>query len=380
MRVAGNHKGKKYDIEKMLQVAESTGQDFSLFGGEALLIPKKDLEIFFKRGFELHGQNGIQTNGTLIDDDHIEMFKKYNVYVGVSIDGPNDLNGLRTVRGKEDDEVATLEKSTQKTIDGILKTVRAGLNVGIIITLHRHNATKDKLPRLLSFIRWLGDIGANSGNIHVLEVDETMKDQQSQVLTQEENIYAMTEIAQFLNENEDLYYNPFKDIYNSMKGDDSSTNCTWNNCDHMNTQGVYGIEGDGALSNCGRTNKEGIDWYKADDNGYERYISLYHTPHEFGGCNGCRFFVLCGGSCVGEGIDYDFRNKTTHCETQKALLGYYENVVEEEGFIPFSKRADLSEIERIKIESLASGRMMKIKTILEMLESGTQARVIGGKE
>jgi uncharacterized protein len=377
MRLAGNQKGRKYDIDKMLEVARSTGQDFSLFGGEALLIPKKDLEIFFKAGYESkHKMSGIQTNGTLIDDDHIEMFKKYNVNVGVSIDGANELNSLRTVRGKEGDDQATLEKSTNKTLEAIQKLTNAGVQVGIIITLHKVNASKEKLTRLLSFIRWLGDIGAKQGNIHVLEVDETMPDQEIHVLSQEENIYAMLEIAKFMNENPDLYYNPFRDIYNSMQGNDKDSNCTWNNCDNMNTQGVYGIEGDGALSNCGRTNKEGIDWYKADGHGYERYISLYNTPSEYGGCKGCRFFTLCGGSCVGEGIDYDYRNKTTHCETQKALLGYFENVLVQEGITPFSKRADLSEIEKIKLNSLANGRMIKLEEIYKMLDEGTENRTI----
>lgn len=376
MRLANGNKPKKYDIEKMLKIVESLNHEFSLFGGEALLIPKKDLEKLFKRGYELFGGTGIQTNGTLIDDDHIELFKKYNVRVGVSIDGPNELNELREVRGKSGNKEATLE-ATQKTIDNILKLKRNGIECAVIITLHRANASKERLPRLLSFMRWLGDIGVRYGNIHTLEVDETMPDKDKYVLTQEENIYAMLEIAKFLKENTDLDYQPFTDIYNSMKGDDTQTNCTWNNCDHMNTQAVYGIEGDGGLSNCGRTNKEGIDWYKADGPfGYERYISLYHTPHEYGGCKGCRFFILCGGSCVGEGIDYDFRNKTIHCETQKALLSYYEKVVEEEGIVPFSKRPDLSEMEKMKLEALMQGKNMKIKEILSRLENGTERRTL----
>src|SRR6185312_10774578 len=146
VRLAGNRPAK-YDVEKMLEVAEATKQPFHLFGGEALLVPKKDLEKFFKRGMELYGSNGIQTNGTLIDDEHIAMFKKYNVSVGVSIDGPAELNNLRKVRGKEDNDDATLD-ATQKIMDNLVKLVNADVSVGVIITVYRLNGTGDNLRRL----------------------------------------------------------------------------------------------------------------------------------------------------------------------------------------------------------------------------------------
>lgn len=359
----------KYDIELMLKIAEETGQVFSLFGGEILLLPKNDLEKFLKRSFELHGTSMLQTNGTLIDDDHIELFKKYKTHVGVSIDGPNDLNGLRVVRAKKDDPTKTSE-FTQKTIEGIRKIASNNIGCGIIITLHRLNGTKESLPRLLNFMRWLGDIGIKGGNIHTLEVDKTMPDQSKHVLTQEENAEAFIMIAEFLKENPDLTYNPFRDIKDAISGSDENLNCTWKKCDPLNTQAVYGIEGDGGLSNCGRTNKEGIDWYKADDSGFERYISLYNTPQEFGGCQGCRFFTICGGSCPGEAMDYDFRNKTIHCYTQKKILGYYEEELEKEGKIPFSRRPDLKMIEKIMMDGLKDNNPRSFNSIAQEIKLG----------
>lgn len=366
MRKAGNI-NTKYDIKKMLEVAEATGQSFSLFGGEALLIPKKDLEIFFKRGYELHGYSGLQTNGVLIDDDHIELFKKYNVGVGVSIDGPNELNGLRKVRGKMNDDNATLD-ATKKIMSNIQKLVNSKIQVSIIITLHQLNGSEENLPRLLQFMRWLGDIGVKNGNIHTLEVDKTMPDQDIHVLSQKENAKAFVTIANFLVENPDLSYNPFEDIKRAMTVDDSRTICTWNNCDPLNTSAVYGIEGDGGLSNCGRTNKEGIDWYKTEETSFERYISLYHTPQNLGGCQGCRFFMLCGGSCPGEALENDFRNKTLHCHTQKVILGYYEKMALEKGITPFSKREDLKELENVMMNGFMNNQNVKIMDAINTVE------------
>ena len=61
----------------MLAGLEKEGGPFILFGGEPLLTDIDDLETIFKWGFEKYGGNGIQTNGTLITDRHIEMFKNY---------------------------------------------------------------------------------------------------------------------------------------------------------------------------------------------------------------------------------------------------------------------------------------------------------------
>jgi len=76
---------------------------------------------------------------------------------------------------------------------------------------------------------------------------------------------------------------------------------------------VQGVEGDGRSSNCGRTNKDGVDFPKAEFAGYERYLALAKTPYAYGGCSGCRFFIFCKGQCPGTAIDGDWRNRTEHC-------------------------------------------------------------------
>ncbi|MGL4819736.1 MAG: radical SAM protein [Bacilli bacterium] len=369
VRTQYQNKGKAYDVELMLEKALATGQRFFLFGGEALLVPKKDLIRFFEKGYEIFKENGLQTNGSLIDDEHIEIFKKYNVHVGISIDGPNELNGLRKVRTRKQEDVEEKTLETTKTImNNFVRLVEAGVSCSVIITLHRLNATKEHLPRLLNFIRWLGDIGVKGGNIHVLEVDKTMPDQEIHVLSQKENIYAMKELIKFFDENKDLCFNPFQDLKNAFENEDERVLCYMKNCDPHNTEAVYGIEGKGELSNCGRTNKDGIDWIKAYDFGYERYISLYNFPQELGGCKGCEYFLLCGGGCPGEAIDGDFRNKTIHCMTNKAIFKEYETRAIQNNFLPFSKRKDREVLEKIQLEGFLKREVRGVKASLKEVE------------
>ena len=54
-----------------------------------------------------YGSNGIQTNGVLINDEHIRMFRDYKVHVGVSVDGPGELNDSRWA--------GTLERTREAT-------------------------------------------------------------------------------------------------------------------------------------------------------------------------------------------------------------------------------------------------------------------------
>ncbi len=96
--------------------------------------------------------------------------------------------------------------------------------------------------------------------------------------------------------------------------------CLWKGCDPYTTSGVYGIDGDGMLSNCGRVNTDGINWPKANTVGKERYLALHRTPQECGGCKGCRFFLACKGECPGNAIDQDWRNRSDFCDTLKLLF------------------------------------------------------------
>src|SRR5205814_3871036 len=111
----------------------------------------------------------------------------------------------------------------------------------------------------------------------------------------------------------------FQDMRSLLLARDSNSTCIWNACDPYTTRAVQGVEGNGQTSNCGRTNKDGIDFTKAGTEGYERYIALYHTPQEYNGCQGCRFFLMCKGQCPGTAVEGDWRNRTEHCEVWKGL-------------------------------------------------------------
>src|SRR5438270_12373093 len=73
---------KTYDLSAMKAAIEEEGGPFTLLGGEPLLLPLADLEDLWAWGLANFGSNSIQTNGVLINDSHIDLFKRYRVSVG----------------------------------------------------------------------------------------------------------------------------------------------------------------------------------------------------------------------------------------------------------------------------------------------------------
>ena len=329
MREAGNLR-QTYDMAKMKAALEREGSSFILFGGEPLLMRIEDLEELFAYGFERFGSSGIQTNGVLIGDAHIAMFRKYKVHVGISMDGPDELNDARVDRKRSRTRASTA--AVQTAIERLCREYKPP---GLIVTLHRGNATAEHLPRMYEWMRQLDAVGVRSARLHVLEVEDAHV-RETLALTARENVEAILGFARLQDELKKLRFDLVEEMKRLLVGNERDASCVWRACDPYATAAVRGVEGNGQSSNCGRTNKDGVDYLKADSHGYERYLALYNTPHEHGGCKGCRFFLMCKGQCPGTAIGGDWRNKTEHCSIWKSLFATLEQQLVRGGESPLS--------------------------------------------
>ncbi len=357
-RDAGNLP-RSYDMEAMKGAIRAEGGPFSLFGGEPLLLPVDVLEELWSWGLEEYGSNAIQTNGTLIDGRHIALFRKYKVQVGISLDGPGELNDARW-----HGDLAKTRQATAKSEEAIKSLCQEGMPPSMIVTLHRNNATADKLPIMFDWMQYLQGLTVRWVRLHLLE-SESAAVRARYGLTTEENIHALVGFLELEKTFSRLRFDLFADMRQMLAGNDRSTTCVWNGCDPYTTAAVRGVEGHGQRSNCGRTNKDGIDFVKSSVPGYERYLALYHTPMQFGGCQGCRFFLMCKGNCPGTAIDGDWRNRTEHCEVWKTLYERLELELTAEGKEPLSLSPKRPSIENAFIESWSGGRRVFMAQLLE---------------
>lgn len=316
-------------LEKIFKRLDEFKSEFTVFGGEPLLTPVSVLEKIFQYGYERYKKSGVQTNGTILTHNHIELFKKYNVHVGVSCDGPGDLSKCRTSRsGSAYTKVTTT--MTTKNIEALLAN---GIGTSLIVTLHADNVRGNNLGLLVEWLRDLASKGLRSARLHLMELDNPDKSSRL-LLTPEEEANAILVLSQI----EGIEFDFLSDMRKALLNE--NTSCTWSGCDPYTTSAVVGIDADGSLSNCYRTSKNGVNYRKSSSPGRERIHSLYRTPYDQGGCKGCRFFAACKGHCPGTGIDGDWRNRTSHCRTLLILFQKVEQDLLLEGKKPISLWTD----------------------------------------
>ncbi len=361
-RAAGNQ-ARSYDMESMMSAIEREGGSFTLFGGEPLLLPERDLEELWSWGFQRSGTNSVQTNGTAITEAHIRMFKQYKVLVGISMDGPGELNGLRWAGSPE-----RTGNATERTQAAIERLCREGIAPTLIVTLHRINAEAPKLPKLMEWLTGLDAMGVSYVRLHILESEDEII-RKNYGLSDAENIEAFLALARLERSLARLRFDLFSDMRSLLLGRDKNVTCLWTPCDPYTTASVRGVEGHGQRSNCGRVNKDGIDYVKADSPGFERSLALYSTPWQFGGCSGCRFFLMCKGQCPGTAIDGDWRNRSEHCEVWKQLLEFTEQELIASGNSPISAQPALRErLERLMIGSWTRNQNPLLETLMESIQ------------
>jgi radical SAM protein with 4Fe4S-binding SPASM domain len=124
-----NQDMKKEDVFKIIDEASKMGVfEFNITGGEPLLHP--DMEEILVHIYESGMRTRIYTNGYLINDRWIELFKKLDIYrIRISVDGidPKTHDGIRGVKGFS---------IIQNNID---KLTHNGIEVEITTTLMRDN-------------------------------------------------------------------------------------------------------------------------------------------------------------------------------------------------------------------------------------------------
>jgi uncharacterized protein len=299
------------DWDKIKAELEKQDRHFTVFGGDPLVIPIEELEDIWKFGMEKWGQNGIQTNGTAITSKHIALFKKYHVSVGFSIDGPHTLNDARCAPSGDLNATRAL---TDTSIQNLKRCLAEGISTSIITTLHKLNV--EKIDELVAWFSELEEAGLTHARLHFMENDAA-----DDLVPKEVDLMEALMLLYEFQERKKLSFDIFRELEGRLRTGTGGT-CIYNECDPFNTGAVYGLATNGEPTNCGRSNREGIDFLKTKGTERTRALVLENTPFEDGGCEGCRYWYACKGNCPGSGIDGDWRNRTEHCRVLKGLMEY----------------------------------------------------------
>lgn len=366
----------EYNSEVFFDRLRSLKDPWTIFGGEPLLTPLPELEKMMAISFEKTGQSSIQTNATLISPRHVELFIKYDTHVGISLDGPEELNDARWAGTLEGTRKMTARShhAVEMLVEAARQTGQSRLIPSFIIQLHALNIAPERLPKFKAWMSHLDQLGIGHGQWHMLDLDNAASEL---YLPMETIKRSLLEIWEFESTLKNFRFMEFRDILAAQRGSDVNC-CVWNYCDPWNTMAVEGLNGDGTPTQCGRSgSNDGVDWVPAEGDGgtpsvsrssgfkgkrfHERQLSLYVTPQEHGGCKDCRFWLMCQAHCPGSAIPSkkdpqgDWRYRTNYCEIYKTLFAEAEKRLVDAHVVPMSLAADREAMEHRMYELWANG-------------------------
>ncbi|MBD3352914.1 MAG: anaerobic sulfatase maturase [Candidatus Lokiarchaeota archaeon] len=113
-------------------------------GGEPLLTGldffKKAIEFQIKYAKNQVIGNAVQTNGLLINEKWVDLFKKYSFLIGISLDGPKEIHDPARGKGTHDKVVKVIELMAKNNIEFNILTVL-------------HSGNWDKIEEIYSYLK-----------------------------------------------------------------------------------------------------------------------------------------------------------------------------------------------------------------------------------
>ena len=313
---------EKFIIE-LVQINTSLNRrrtNICFHGGEPLLIGADLLEKgFYMVKKSASTELSIQTNATLIDDDIIELFKKYNVHIGISIDGPKEMNDKYRVNENN-------KGSFDIVIRNLKKMKEQNLTVGVLATI-----TKETIKDPEGFYNFFKDNKINF-SFNPLSLTENQETECSSLSMREFSDFYKKIFDIWIESDDDLSINCFDRILSSMgvKEEPYMEVCTYiPDCSMttvaINTSGDffrclhYALNNNNCIGNI-----KNSSLFKAlgnDDFKNRSYILRK------GVCANCDIFEYCYGGCpfVAESICGTINAKDNTCIAQKEIVHHIKD-------------------------------------------------------
>lgn len=293
---------------------------FAWQGGEPLLAGLD----FFKKVVSLQARhapknttisNSVQTNGTLIKKEWAEFFKTYNFLVGVSIDGPKEINDARRVTGSG-------KGSFDAIMNGIGYLKEAGVDFNILTVLHENNIHQAK--ELMDFYK--------KENFTHVQFIPCMDFLAQEIDQPGEFLITPKEYGDFLCDVFDIWYNDGNPEMSIRFFDDLLANylnqspgsCIFS--ETCPTTIIFEQNGDAYpcdfyIHDDYRLGNIGTDSLESIVNHEKMHMFLEKKPALPDACKSCEFLNLCHGGCP-RNREHDGSDMEFFCESYKQIYAY----------------------------------------------------------
>lgn len=290
-------------------------------GGEPLIVGKKYIEeaILYAlnkmRDIEL--KFSMQSNGYSIDEEWIKLFKKYDVKLGISLDG--------TKRFHDKYRFTINNRPTfDRTLDNILKLKKEGLTDSVLIVYNDEFYGNE--DEILDFL---------IKNDLSCKINPVIKCGEAKTQQKTYSKFLINLFEKYIKSNSTIDIRPLTIILNSILYDKPIGECTFSkSC----IQDFICLNYDGNIYPCGRfSNIEKFCYGNIQDNknliDSEKLNKLISRKNynKVKDCIGCKYINICTSGCTMTAlVDSDnIYSKTCFCEEYKQLFHFIYN----EGFI-----------------------------------------------
>lgn len=291
-------------VDIVLENSSKPKVTFLFHGGEPTLLPNSWYEngiLYAKEKAEKCGKTvdfSMQSNLLGINDAKIELFKKYNINLGISLDGPAML--LSTMRGGED-----------KVFSNFKKLQAQGVRAGVLMTINESN-----YEHFATICHWLvQEAEVNSFKANV--VTPVGRGFEMESLAAEKIFAAQYSILEYMIATQGKTLtesNLTMEITRFFTDDEREakrlrgTLCHEKKCGAG--QAVLGVTPDGHLLPCGRFTWDNADYYlgslsdvkpkkKYYQKAFQEKVEQFHklVPQSWYDCDSCEAKKTCGFGC-----------------------------------------------------------------------------------
>ncbi len=320
--------------ESLKQVLRTEDErvDFIWHGGEPLL-SGAELYLDGMEYMEEYNENDaiiknkIQTNGTLIKDEHVDLFEDYDFGVGISLDGPKEIQDYQRIHPNG-------RGSYEEVMNGINKLKEREVDFGILSVLTRKGLGKEK--EIYEEIKSHTDHGKLNFFLpegHGRKYEDRLGIDNKDFFKLFRNFYELWKNE----ENTDFRLSPLVEIVTSFvseNNDRKNSLCAFNNSCLSN--GYISVSPHGDVYPCGRVS--GIERYKLGnvnekENLIERIrredlpeMNRKRNDSIESSCGDCNYLEICYGGCAHDSqYEYeDLIHSTPYCKGRKDLFRHIE--------------------------------------------------------
>ena len=306
---------------------------FIWHGGEPLLLPSRfywqalDLQSKIFQGQQFRVINGVQTNLTVLNEEHLLLLKEGFDKVGISVDIFGDLRVYENGRSSQLRVLENIDKLLQRGISFGCITVLNGANINRVEQIYQFYREMGLSARLLPLHK-TSNTGQNNGiEIDPYSVLKAFQQIFELWLADEESVW-ITPVVNMVQEVLS-FYNPDIPVHFYDKREWEYINLVNITGDLYSYADAYNI--DRSYGNLFNTPLR--DLYASPQHNNSIAAAEQRLEQT---CVNCKFFGACSGYPIAEdGYEYNEidENGAIRCIIHKGMLQYIEHRLQEEGVI-----------------------------------------------